>query len=68
MRQAAPIFDAAQQQSGAIRQQGCTRVEYAVDGIWPIFARQDGVGGVTQKQWRVVRAFDVDKRCVQEQS
>jgi hypothetical protein len=59
MRQAAPVFDAAQEQSSTIRQQGCAGVEYAVDGVRPIFARQDGVAGVTQKQRRVVRAFDV---------
>jgi hypothetical protein len=59
MRQAAPVFDATQEQSSAIRQQGCAGVEYAVDGVRPIFARQDGVAGVTQKQRRVVRAFDV---------
>ena len=63
MRQAAPVFDAAQQQSGSILQQGCARVEHAVDGVRPILARQDGVGRMTQKQWRVVSAFDVHKRC-----
>ena len=59
MRQAAPVFNAAQEQSGSIRQQGCAGIEHAVDGVGPILARQDGIARVAQKQGRVVRAFDV---------
>jgi hypothetical protein len=62
MRQAAPVFDAAQQQSRAILQQGCARIEHAVDGVRPVLAREDGVARVAQEQGRIVRAFDVDQR------
>ena len=61
MRQATPVFNPAQEQSSAIRQQGCAGIEHAVDGVRPILARQDRVARVTQKQWRIMIAFYVDK-------
>ena len=63
MRQSAPVFDATQQQRGSILQQGRARIEHAVDGIRPMLTGQDRVAGMPQKQWRVVIAFDIRKRC-----
>src|SRR5208283_2183286 len=63
MRQATPVFDPAEEQSGPIGQQGRTGVEHTVDGVRPILAREDGIARVPQKQRRVVRVFDIDKGC-----
>ena len=45
----APILRAAQQKRRTILQSGRAGVEHAVDRIWPVFARQDGVGGMAMK-------------------
>ena len=55
------IFDAAQQQSSPVLQQGGPGVEHAVDGIRPMLAGQDGVVWVSKQQRRIVIAFDVDQ-------
>jgi hypothetical protein len=50
VRQAAPIFDAAKQQSVTVVQPNGTSVEDAVDRIRPIFAAENWVGGMAEEE------------------
>jgi hypothetical protein len=47
--QTAAVFDATQEQSGAIGQECGTGVEDAVDGIRPVLSGEDGVAGMTEQ-------------------
>jgi hypothetical protein len=50
MREAAAVFDPAQQHSVSVGEPSYAGVEYAVDGIWPILAAEEGIGRVTSEQ------------------
>jgi hypothetical protein len=54
MRKSAAIFNAAEQQSGAVRQPGGPSIENAVHLVRPVFSAQDGVRGMPLKKCFVV--------------
>ena len=62
MGETAAILHPAKQQRGAVRQQCCSGIEYAIDPIRPVFAGQDWIGGMPmQKRFgRVGRVNNVD--------
>ena len=57
MRQAAPIFDAAQAAEWCHLQQGRAGIEHAVDGVRPIFAVRIGLAGMPKQQWFVASCY-----------
>ena len=50
MRQAAPVFDAAKQQSISVGQDHGPSVEDAVNRIWPVFPAEDRIAGMTGEE------------------
>ncbi len=50
MRQAAPIFNPAEQQGIAVGELDCTSVEYAVNRVRPILTAKNGVAEMTNEK------------------
>jgi hypothetical protein len=50
VRQAGPVFNAAQQQRISVGQRNSRRIEDAVDGIGPILSAENRVAGLTLEQ------------------
>jgi hypothetical protein len=50
MRQAAAVFNAAQQQGISIGQQYGPGVQYTIDRIGPVFTPEDRIAEITRKQ------------------
>ncbi len=53
MRQAAPVFNAAKKQCISIRQRYNSRVQDAVDRVWPVFTGKNGIAGISSEQGKV---------------
>ena len=47
MREAAPVFNAAEQQGIAVGELDSSSVEYAVNGVRPILAAKNGIARMT---------------------
>jgi hypothetical protein len=50
MREAAAILHAAKKECGAVRKQCCSSIEYAIDAVRPVLARQNWIGGMPMKE------------------
>jgi hypothetical protein len=50
MREAAPVFDPAKQQGVSVGEPSYAGIEYAVDGIWPVLAAEERIGGMTDEE------------------
>jgi hypothetical protein len=46
----APVFDAAEEQRGSVRQQGGAGIEDGVDPVGPVGLGEKGIMGVTRKE------------------
>ena len=59
MGETATILDAAKEERCAIRKQRCPGIEHTIYPVRPVFAGQNGIGGMPMKE-RFGRVYDVD--------
>ncbi len=50
MRETAAILYAAKEERGAVRKQGCSGIEHAIDPVRPVFAGQNWIAGMPMEK------------------